>query len=218
MKKIITALCILLVLCGCTKQEETPIEEEKTIAEIYPEIVNPCVLQQATPDDVLAMLENGTGVIFFSWSECPWCHDYINHVNEAAITNNISPLYYDIYDDRDADNEFYQKVVALLADYVDEYAYETNGEVKKAYNKDGKVRIYVPMLVCVIKGEVVYMNYEGSMESDHDANSANYWQEDVGGMQRCEALDKDLDTYFKQVKTVIDELDEQGCSENCKLS
>jgi len=210
---------VLLVLCGCTtKQEEPPIEEEETIAEIYPELANPCVLVKASQEDVLAMLENGTGVVFFSWSECPWCHDYISYVNNAGLDNEIEPLYYDIYADRDANNEFYQKVCEALKDYVDQYAYTTNGETKKAYDKDGKVRVYVPMLVVVIKGEIVYLDYEGSMESDHDNNAQNYWCEDIGnGVERNEQIKKDLDTYFAEVKAVIDELDDQGCSDNCKV-
>lgn len=216
MKKIITILCLFIVLCGCNQTQKPT--EEKDIKDLYPEITGECIINQANKDDVLAMLKNGTGVVFFSWIDCPWCHGYIDLVNQAGLDNGVNVLYYDIYDDRNANNEFYQEVTKLIADKVDAFSYTTNNEEKKAYDANGKVRIYVPMTVMVIKGEVVALDYSSSMESNYEENFDKYWAEEIkAGYTKRDHLKEFFNEYFSKIKTSLDEQSEQGCSENCKI-
>ena len=216
MKKIITILCTLLLLCACTSKNE---ESEVNIKELYPEITGESVFKVASQDDVLAMLENGTGVVFFSWIDCPWCHGYIDLVNDAALQTELNNvLYYDIYDDRQNNTEFYQKVIELVKDYVGLYPYVTNGEEKKAFDSEGKARIYVPMTIIVIKGEIINIDYSSSMESGFEENFDKYWNEEIkAGFTKRNQLAESFYNYFSLVKQAKDELDEQGCSENCKI-
>lgn len=218
MKKIITLLCLLLSLCACTKTPNEPIVEEVKINELYPEITGECMIKNASQDDILAMLKNGTGVVFFSWIDCPWCHGYIDILNEAAINNEINVLYYDIYDDRDANNKFYQEVQKLIEDYVDIYAYETYGEVKKAYDTSGKVRVYVPMTIIVDKGQIIGMDYSSSMESNFEENFDKYWNEEIkAGFTKRAHLSEYLNNSFATIKQSLIEQGQQGCEENCKI-
>lgn len=218
MKKFVTLLCLLLVLCACTEKPQEPIVEEVDIKELYPEIAGDCVIKDASKEDVLAMLKNGTGVVFFSWIDCPWCHGYIDIVNNAALSNDISVLYYDIYNDRDENNEFYQEVCKLIEDYVDIYAYETYGQTKKAYDSNGKVRVYVPMTIMVNKGEIIGMDYSSSMESGFEENFDKYWNEEIkAGFTKRDHLLEYFNNCFSIIKSSLDEQAEQGCSENCKI-
>lgn len=216
MKKFIAILCFLIILCGCNQTQKPT--EEKTIKEQYPEITGECIIKEASKEDVIAMLKNGTGVVFFSWIDCPWCHGYIDLVNQAGLDNGINVLYYDIYDDRDANNEFYQEVTKLVADKIDVFSYTTFDEEKKAYDVNGKVRIYVPMTVMVNKGEVIALDYSSSMESGFEENFDKYWNEEIkAGFTKRDHLKEFFNEYFSQIKASLDEQGNQGCSENCKI-
>ena len=206
MKKIIIFLLVVM-LFGCDKKP-------KTIQEIYPEIINECVIIDSKQEDIKAMLKNGTGIVFLSWSECPWCHSYINLVNESARLNELEVMYYDIYDDREKQTDFYKFICDYIEEYVDEYAYETNNEIKKAYDSNGKVRIYVPMAIYVCQGEIIGLDYQGSMEDDFDLNNESFWKEN----DRKNNLITNLETWSKQVAETKKIIDDQGCDEACEIT
>jgi len=214
MKKIIILLITLLILTSCQKQEQAP----KTLKEIYPEIEDELRLVETEPNDIMAMLKNGTGIIFLSWQDCPWCHYYINYVNKMANNNDIEVLYYDIYDDRDNNTEFYQQVCQQIAPYIDTYAYSTLDKVKKAYDSSGKVRIYVPMLIFVSQGQIIGMDYQGSMEEDFDNNHETFWNEiNADGISRIDQLNSTINQWASTIKKLKDEIDNSGCNEACEI-
>ena len=220
MKKLILVLCTLLCLVGCT-DKPTPLPDEpdpNPLKEQYPEITGECVMIDASQEDIIAMLENGTGIVFFSWIDCPWCHGYIDMVNQAALDNGLTVLYYDIYNDRSENSEFYQKVISLISDYVDLFAYTADGESKAAYDSEGKPRIYVPYTVMVVKGKVIALDYQSSMESGFEENFEKFWNEEVAeGVTRRENTIAYFNDCFKTVKQEKDKIDEQGCDDNCKI-
>ena len=209
MKRIIVILLVLLCV-GCQSKP-------KDIKEVYPEIINESVFVEAKQDDIIAMLKNGTGVVFFSWSECPWCHDYINYVNESARLNDLEVLFYDMYEERKKDSDFYKEVCELISDSIDEYAYSTNGEVKKGYDSNGKVRIYMPMVIYTDRGNIIGMDYSGSMEEDHDKNADNYWNEIIDGSKRTDIIISNLETWSKEISEIKKEIDSQGCDDACEI-
>ena len=204
---------MLISLCGCQNTQK-----EKTVCDIYPEIINECVMKETESEDIKAMLEKGTGIVFFSWSDCPWCHHYINYVNEAARLNEMTVLYYDIYEDRENNTEFYKFVTDYIKDSVEIYSYSTDGKIKEAYDSDGKVRIYVPMVIYVVQGQIIGMDYEGSMEEDYDLNHEAFFKEMVNdSYNRTELLIKNLEKWSLNIATVKKEHDEQGCDDDCVI-
>ncbi|MDO4940964.1 MAG: hypothetical protein Q4E33_04660 [Erysipelotrichaceae bacterium] len=214
MKSHITKIIICLLLIGCIGC--TPKQEE--ISEIYPEIINECVMINAEQDDILAMLKNGTGVIFFSWKNCPWCHSYINYVNESARVNDLQVLYYDMYDDRDDNTSFYKQVCELISDSIDEYAYVTNNQIKKAYDSNGKVRLYMPLVIYTDRGNIVGMDYSGSMEEDYEINGDNFWNEIIdGNNKRKDILALKLNDWSQAISQIKKQIDEQGCDNACEI-
>ena len=217
MKKLIIILFTLLFLCSCVsnKQEEVtpePIKEKEYINGEYPEIEGECVIYKASKEDVLKMLKHGTGVVFFSWIDCPWCHRYVNNVNKACRDNGIEVLYYDIYDDRDKNTDFYKEVKELLNKPLEE---------ENSFDSDGNTRIYVPNIYFVSNGEVLGHNNESSMESGFEENAEKYWAEIMApdNKTREELLIENLNAWAKEVKTRKDEIDSKGCDTDsaCKL-
>ncbi len=126
---------------------------------VYPKVElkdnNPFVY--ATAKEVVSTLENGTGLIYLGFPNCPWCRNAINvlqHVNTDKI------LYLNMTDERDA-YEVKEGVLNKIKDGTDEYYemlkaldsilsdYEVDGI------KTGEKRIYVPLVIGVKEGQIV---------------------------------------------------------------
>ena len=220
MKKILALLILLLVLCSCAQKEETAVDVDvadvptlnETIEKEYPEVEGTCVIYKANQEQILNMLKHGTGVVFFSWIDCPWCHRYVNNVNKICRDNGLDVLYYDIYEDRQNNTEFYLEVKELVKNALEE---------ENSFDSDGNTRIYVPNIYVVSNGESIGHDNTSSMESSKFEDTAeSYWAELLeNGKSREEDLIVRLNEYASKTKELRDEIDKKGCDEDsaCKL-
>lgn len=126
-------------------------------------------VKYATQDDVVNMLTNGTGIIYFGFPECPWCRNIITPLLEVVNDNGLSLLYYNNKEDRDIkeldDNgniittkegsDDYYEIVDLLSDYLGEY---------KGLSDESIKRLYYPTVVFVDHGEIKGVHI-GTVES-----------------------------------------------------
>src|SRR5699024_10799290 len=107
------------------------------------------------------MLQQGTGVLYFGFPECPWCRAAMPVMDEAGKNTDIGQIHYlnvsEIRDVRtlDADGNIveeepgtkgYSEILAELGDAAPEYEGLDDPEQR---------RIYVPLVVAVKNGEVV---------------------------------------------------------------
>lgn len=218
MKKIIVLLVLLLTLCSCSSKETTTEEDitvekaRETIAKDYPEIDGECVIYKAEKDQILNMLKHGTGVIFFSWIDCPWCHRYVNNVNSVCRDAGLEVFYFDIYDDRQNNTDFYLEVKKLVNDALEE---------ENSFDSNGETRIYVPNIYFVSEGKIIGHDNTSSMESTKFEDTAeSYWAEVIEtGNTREQDLVAKLQEYASKTKELKDEIDKKGCAEDtaCKL-
>jgi len=118
-------------------------------AELYPVSgENPYVF--ATFDELITQIDNGTGVIAFGFPACPRCQNAFPVLEKAfkemgmerrgGLSGRI--LYYDILEDREADNERYQALVDRLGGHL-------------RPDDSGNPRIFVPDIFFVTAGKVV---------------------------------------------------------------
>ena len=195
---IAAILSLMLLFSGC--EERT---KEGDIRKKYPELSSDTQLVFANKDDVLAMLNHGTGVVFFTWEECPWCRKYIQFVDTVSKDFDIPVLCYDIYEDREGDTDFYKDVVEILSSGLDETG---------AYDAAGKLRVYVPDVSFVVKGEVIGHDNQSSMLSS-DLDIDDYWDElEENGQSRVYNLRKKLCAWGEEVCKALDEIGSRGCS------
>ena len=167
--KIIIAIMLLLAIipalfsCGGNKVENDNVITEATdinweerfandsseFAKLYPVTAdNPFVI--ATFDEVMTFFEWGTGVLAFGHPRCPRCKNAFPILEKAFTEMNMERyvefhgriLYYDIYDDRDENNERYQTLVELLSDYL-------------IADDNGDLRIFVPDIYFVGSGRIL---------------------------------------------------------------
>lgn len=83
-------------------------------------------------EEIIKILEHGTGIVFLGFPECPWCRAYAPILNDVAKSNGIDKIYYyNIADDRRNNTATYQKLISILNDNL-------------LYDEEGNHRVYVP--------------------------------------------------------------------------
>ena len=189
---------IVIIACGCgflafQKVEDTPVitdavkikEEYEMLNEKindnnlkYPTVTlsddNPFVYRSES--EIIDILNNKTGVIYFGFSSCPWCRSVLPILEDAAREVGLAQVFYlDIQNIRDVleldendkvvtskegSNGYYQ-IVELLDEYLSEYSL-TNEKGEEI--STGKKRLFAPTVVGVLNGEIVSF-HEGSLDS-----------------------------------------------------
>ena len=189
MKKIITWILLgaivvistILIYKGCTINEEDNVLFSKE----YTGVKEDNVFVYKTIDEVINLLQSGTGVIYLGFPECPWCQAYVPYVNEVAKENGITEIYYfNIKEDRKNNTLKYQKVVSILSDYLEN-------------DDDEKKRVYVPDLTVVKDGKIVGHNNETSYDTLGFDNPSEYWT-----IEKVNALKDTLKGMFKEISSV----------------
>lgn len=174
-------ICYLLFVDdGVPNMDETKKDNYKFSVE-YTKVPMDNVFVYKTEEEIIDILENGSGIIYLGFPECPWCQTYTVYLNEVAKDNSIEKIYYlNIKEMRSSNTENYQKIVLLLDSVL-----ETD--------ENGNKRIFVPQVVFVKKGEIVGGDNETSMISEETPSEywnsekiANFKQKITGYIQKAE--------------------------------
>ncbi len=137
-------------------------------------------VKYADEDEIVDILNNRTGIIYFGYKTCPWCRSLLPTLTKIAEENNETIYYLDIYDIRSSfelkDNSVnkvkdgssgYYKILRLLDSYLEDF-YLTDDEGNKFDTKEK--RLYAPTVVAVSNGEVksIHVGTVSSQESAYD--------------------------------------------------
>ena len=164
-KKLLLIIPIIFafLLVGCTKDKKET--DAQKFAKEYTQLTEDNYFVYRDNEEIIKILEHGTGVIYFGFPECPWCQAYVPMLNEVADIEGLEKIYYyNIYEDRKNNTEFYQQVVGIINDYLQ-------------YDDEGNKRIYVPAIVVVADGEVVGFDDETSYDTKGFDKPEDYWTE-----------------------------------------
>lgn len=174
-KKIIIGISILIVIIAIAlvlffvfqnNEEESEISDALKFREEYTEVGEDIVFLYRNADEIVRILEHGTGVVYLGFPECKWCQKYVTYLNEAAEENNITRIYYlDILEDRNNNTSEYQEIVSLLDEYLE-------------YDEEGNKRVYVPAVIVVDGGEIVGFDDETSLDTHNLDDPEEYWTEE----------------------------------------
>lgn len=172
---------ILFLVFRDNEKEETDAEK---FAKEYTVIDADNVFVYRDIEEIIKLLEHGTGVVYLGFPECPWCQSYVKYLNEVAKEVGIEKIYYyNILEDRSNNTENYQKVVDILKDYLQ-------------YDDEGNPRIYVPNVSFHVNGEIIGNDYETSKDTHGLENPDEYWTE-----EEVKELKNTLTGYMEQVYT-----------------
>lgn len=163
MKKILLILSIIL-LTACNnveqpvdnddkenKQEENVASETLKFKEEYEalnssgivvEVDSNVNIEYLKTSEVIDLLENKTGIIYFGFPSCPWCRNIVPILFDVAKENNQAIYYFNPSGLRGTGDGEFNKIMTLLNDYL-----ETNDE--------GEKTLYVPDVYFVKDGSIV---------------------------------------------------------------
>jgi len=158
--------------------EASPDNPERIFKEMYIPEDNP--FRYVEYDEIIELLEDGTGIIYLGFPTCPWCRNFVPVLVEAAIEFGVEEiLYRDILDDRNILELEDGEIVEVRAGDTGYYQLlEALGDIAPEYtglDDDSIRRIFVPTLIFVKDGEVI--NFQESLPSFQERVSG----EELGG-------------------------------------
>lgn len=167
---IIAVLILIISLSFLFKKDK--MSDAERFAKEYDFTVNN-VFVYRNLDEINKILENGAGVVYLGFPECPWCRGYIPYLNEVAINEHLDKIYYfNILNDRKNNTSGYKKTAQLLNDYL-------------KYDNEGNKRIYVPAVIAVNNGKIVGFDDESSLDTKGYETPEEYWKnEDLDGLKK----------------------------------
>lgn len=185
---VVISLVVILAIVGIIFKLNSNNSSKKTDAEKfseeYTEVDKNNVYVYRSVDEIINILEKGTGIVYLGFPECPWCQRYAKYLNEVALDLGIEKVYYyNIREDRKANDEVvesgvdnvseetktksdnYLKIVSILEKYLQN-------------NEEGNKRIYVPSIIALKKGEIVGFDDETAWDTKGFSTTDEYWTED----------------------------------------
>lgn len=114
-----------------------------------------------TEEEIINILEHGSGIVYLGFPECPWCQSYTIYLNEVVKDNGLNTInYLNIKEMRENNTDNYKKIVSLISDLL-------------PYDENGNKRIYVPQVVIVKNGKII----GGDNETSYDVTGtpSEYW-------------------------------------------
>ena len=188
MKKsyVIGVLVVALLVIGgywlLNQKESDNIRFQKE----YQEVPVDNVFVYRDINDIIDIMEKGTGVVYLGFPECPWCQSYVKYLNEVAKEVGIEKIYYyNIFVDRLNNTNEYQKIVELL-----------KGNLQ--FDEEGKERIYVPNVSFHVNGKVIGNDYETSKDTHNLKSPSEYWTK-----EEVDDLKTNLKTFMDKVYLVL---------------
>ncbi len=173
-KKVIIGIVILILLVGVAltlvwifrNDEDSNLSDAERFSREYSDIQDNNVFVYRNVDEIIRILEHGTGVVYLGFPECKWCQKYVTYLNEAALENNITRIYYlDILEDRTNNTLEYQEIVSILDEYLQ-------------YDEEGNKRVFVPMVIVVDQGQIVGFDDETSLDTHNLDDPNEYWTDE----------------------------------------
>ena len=191
MKKKILIVCgsILVVVIGVMLffvLKNKNIEDNVKFAKEYGSVSEDNVFVYKNIDEIIKIMEHGTGVVYLGFPDCPWCRAYVKYLNEVALDVGIDEIYYcNILEDRTNNTDSYKKIVSILGDNLQ-------------YDKEGNHRIFVPNVSFHVEGEVIGNDYETSYDTHGLSSAVEYWtNEEVADLKNR------LTMYMEEVNKAL---------------
>lgn len=178
----ITIAIVVISVLVLNKEDKKVNEDAIKFSEEYPSVDKDNVFVYRNIDEIIRIMEKGTGVVYLGFPECPWCNAYVKYLNEVAKEVGIEKIYYfNILNDRKNETDEYKKIVKILGEQLQ-------------LNEEGNPRVYVPNVSFHIDGKVIGNDCETSLDTKNLKDPSDYWTE-----EEVEDLKTNLTKYMEEV-------------------
>ena len=163
-------------------------------------------IKYVSEEKVVKLLKEGTGVIYFGFSTCPWCRSLVSVLTDVAKEKNETIYYLDVLDIRSTfevkegklnktreGSKGYYDILGLLDEQLEQF-YLTD-EAGNSFDTNEK-RLYAPTLVAFNKGKITSIHV-GTVESQESG------------------FDELTDKQIEELETIITKLIESKNIEVC---
>lgn len=175
---------IILIIIMVVRISKNNIRDNEKFANEYTDVAKNNVFIYKDIKEIIKILENGTGVVYFGFPESTWAQIYTPILNDAAKENGIERIYYyNIKNIRSKNTSEYQKLVKILKNYLSK-------------DDEGNKRIYVPDVYIVKDGKILSHNNETSIMIN-DIEPKEYWTD-----SKKQELKTTLKAMMNEVKNV----------------
>ena len=163
---ILAIMALVLGIFLIVSSSSNKLTDAKKFSSEYTQVDENNIFVYKSIDEIINILENGTGIVYLGFPECPWCQRYSVYLNEVAKDMGFDKInYYNIKNDRSENTEEYQKIISLIGEFLQ-------------YDDDGNKRIYVPCVIAVYKGEIVGFNDETAWDTKGYDTPEEYWTDE----------------------------------------
>ena len=146
MKKLVAmVLTFLLILTGCSTVKVTKINDDIKTDNLkfrseYTKVKDDNVYEYTTYDNIIELINSGTGIIYFGYPDCTLCKDIVPLLNDVAEEKEIKTImYYNFKEIKDNNTDEYQRLVRVLSDNIED---EIND-------------IKAPTILFVVEGKII---------------------------------------------------------------
>lgn len=188
---IVVGIVVLLglglgIFFGVKAYKEANMTDAEKFAREYTEVSKDNIFVYRNIDEIIQIMEEGTGIVYLGFPECPWCQAYVKYLNDVAKDMGIEEIYYyNILEDREENTKEYQKIVEIL-------------EPRLQKDDEGNPRVYVPNVSFHAKGELVGNNCETSLDTKGLEDPEEYWTK-----EEVKELEESLTKYINRVLPVL---------------
>lgn len=117
---------------------------------------DPAFIQVSMQESLRLMDEGGSGIILYSYPDCPWCNRAVPVLNDAAKEMGIHVYYVDVYELEllDASGKSFSAegktiIQSMLKHYDSILKHETNSDTGEV-----EPTLYTPEVVAIKKGQI----------------------------------------------------------------
>lgn len=183
---ILVVLGLILSYFFLIKKDDNKESDREKFKSEYTNVTSDNPFVYRSVDQIINILEKGTGVVYLGFPECPWCQAYVPYVEEVAKKVGIDKVYYfNIKEDRKNNTEEYQKIVKILDVYLPN-------------DDEGNKRIYVPAIIVVQNGKIIEFDDETSKDTKGYKTPEEYWKN-----EDLDALKTKLEKSFNEIKSTV---------------
>lgn len=197
MKRIVSVMLAVLI-SGCSAQVPENTQESDSFLSAYTELEDDSAFYEGDHDSVEKMLAHGTGILYFSFPECPWCQKYTPILADLATQADVRILYYDIHQDKEDDREWYDTIAAEI---------DGKESAISRYDNDGNRLIYMPLVLFLDEGTII-----GYDDETCDISSSEYMPDTYWTAEKKEALSQKLLPLMEEVRSSQEEKNSGGCA------